>query len=180
MDNDIQQILITEEQIKARIAELGRELTAEYAGKNPVIVGVLKGVVVFYADMVRQIKVPCQMDFMWLSSYQGTNSTGGMVVKRDVTVDVRDRHVLILEDIYDTGNSLDFTYRHLLSKGPASLKICTLLDKPERRKPGITLKPDYVGFTVPNEFVVGYGLDYNEQYRNLPYVGILKSEVYEK
>ena len=180
MDNDIQQILITEEQIKARIAELGRELTAEYADKNPVIVGVLKGVVVFYADMVRQIKVPCQMDFMWLSSYQGTNSTGGMVVKRDVTVDVRDRHVLILEDIYDTGNSLDFTYRHLLSKGPASLKICTLLDKPERRKPGITLKPDYVGFTVPNEFVVGYGLDYNEQYRNLPYVGILKSEVYEK
>ena len=180
MDNDIQQILITEEQIKARIAELGRELTAEYAGKNPVIVGVLKGVVVFYADMVRQIKVPCQMDFMWLSSYQGTNSTGGMVVKRDVTVDVRDRHVLILEDIYDTANSLDFTYRHLLSKGPASLKICTLLDKPERRKPGITLKPDYVGFTVPNEFVVGYGLDYNEQYRNLPYVGILKSEVYEK
>ena len=180
MDNDIQQILITEEQIKARIAELGRELTAEYAGKNPVIVGVLKGVVVFYADMVRQIKVPCQMDFMWLSSYQGTNSTGGMVVKRDVTVDIRDRHVLILEDIYDTGNSLDFTYRHLLSKGPASLKICTLLDKPERRKPGITLKPDYVGFTVPNEFVVGYGLDYNEQYRNLPYVGVLKSEVYEK
>ena len=180
MDNDIQQILITEEQIKARIAELGRELTAEYAGKNPVIVGVLKGVLVFYVDMVRQIKVPCQMDFMWLSSYQGTNSTGGMVVKRDVTVDVRDRHVLILEDIYDTGNSLDFTYRHLLSKGPASLKICTLLDKPERRKPGITLKPDYVGFTVPNEFVVGYGLDYNEQYRNLPYVGVLKSEVYEK
>lgn len=180
MDNDIQQILITEEQIRNRIAELGRELTAEYAGKNPVIVGVLKGVVVFYADMVRQIKVPCQMDFMWLSSYQGTNSTGGMVVKRDVTVDVKDRHVLILEDIYDTGNSLDFTYRHLLSKGPASLKICTLLDKPERRKPGITLKPDYVGFTVPNEFVVGYGLDYNEQYRNLPYVGVLKSEVYEK
>ena len=180
MDNDIQQILITEEQIRNRIAELGRELTAEYADKNPVIVGVLKGVVVFYADMVRQIKVPCQMDFMWLSSYQGTSSTGGMVVKRDVTVDVRDRHVLILEDIYDTGNSLDFTYRHLLSKGPASLKICTLLDKPERRKPGITLKPDYVGFTVPNEFVVGYGLDYNEQYRNLPYVGVLKSEVYEK
>ena len=180
MDNDIQQILITEEQIKARIAELGRELTAEYADKNPVIVGVLKAVVVFYADMVRQITVPCQMDFMWLSSYQGINSTGGMVVKRDVTVDVRDRHVLILEDIYDTGNSRDFTYRQLLSKGPASLKICTLLDKPERRKPGITLKPDYVGFTVPNEFVVGYGLDYNEQYRNLPYVGVLKSEVYEK
>ena len=180
MDNDIQQILITEEQIQSRIKELGQVLTQEYAGKNPVIVGVLKGVVVFYADMVRQIKVPCQMDFMWISSYQGTNSTGGMVVKRDVTVDIKDRHVLILEDIYDTGNSLDFTYRHLLSKQPASLKICTLLDKPERRKPGITLKPDYVGFTVPNAFVVGYGLDYNEQYRNLPYVGVLKSEVYNK
>ena len=180
MDKDIQQILITEEQIKSRIAELGEELTREYAGKDPVIVGVLKGVVVFYADMVRQIKVPCQMDFMWISSYQGANSTGKMVVKRDVTVDIRDRHVLILEDIYDTGSSLDFTYRHLLSKQPASLKICTLLDKPERRKPGITLKPDYVGFTVPNAFVVGYGLDYNEHYRNLPYVGVLKSEVYDK
>ena len=180
MDNDIQKILITEEQIKERIAQLGQELTREYAGKNPVIVGVLKGVVVFYADMVRQIKVPCQMDFMWLSSYKGTSSTGGMEVKRDITVDIRGRHVLILEDIYDTGNSLSFTYEHLLSKHPASLKICTLLDKPERRKPGITLKPDYIGFTVPNEFVVGYGLDYNEQYRNLPYVGVLKSEVYEK
>ena len=180
MDNDIAQILITEAQIQARIRELGRELTQEYAGKNPVIVGVLKGVVIFYADMVRQIKVPCQMDFMWLSSYQGTNSTGGMVVKRDVTVDIQNRHVLILEDIYDTGNSLDFTYRHLLEKHPASLKICTLLDKPERRNPGITLKADYVGFTVPNAFVVGYGLDYNEQYRNLPYVGVLKPEVYEK
>ena len=180
MEQDIEQILITEEQIQSRIKELGQVLTQEYAGKNPVIVGVLKGVVVFYADMVRQIKVPCQMDFMWISSYQGTNSTGGMVVKRDVTVDIKDRHVLILEDIYDTGNSLDFTYRHLLSKQPASLKICTLRDKPERRKPGITLKPDYVGFTVPNAFVVGYGLDYNEQYRNLPYVGVLKSEVYNK
>ena len=180
MDKDIEQILLTEEQIQNRIRELGKILTTEYADKNPVIVGVLKGVVVFYADMVRQIKVPCQMDFMWISSYQGTNSTGEMMVKRDVTADIKNRHVLILEDIYDTGNSLDFTYRHLLSKHPASLKICTLLDKPERRKPGITLKPDYVGFTVPNEFVVGYGLDYNEQYRNLPYVGILKSEVYEK
>ena len=180
MEQDIQKILITEEQLRTRIAQLGQQLTRDYAGKTPVIVGVLKGVVVFYADMIRQIKVPCQMDFMWISSYQGTSSTGMMEVKRDVTADIRDRHVLILEDIYDTGNSLDFTYRHLMAKQPASLKICTLLDKPERRKPGITLKPDYVGFTVPNEFVVGYGLDYNELYRNLPYVGILKPEVYEK
>ena len=180
MEKDIQKILITEEQIKNRIAELGQELTREYADKNPLIVGVLKGVVIFYADMVRQIQVPCQMDFMWISSYQGTNSTGEMVVKRDVSGDIKGRHVLILEDIFDTGNSLDFTYRHLLSKEPASLTICTLLDKPERRKPGITLQADYVGFTVPNEFVVGYGLDYNEHYRNLPYVGILKPEVYGK
>ena len=180
MEQDIQKILVTEEQIQRRIAEMGQELTREYADKFPVIVGVLKGVVVFFADMVRQIKVPCQMDFLWISSYQGTDSTGQMVVKRDVGVDVKGRHVLILEDIYDTGNSLDFTVRHLLEKQPASLKICTLLDKPERRKPGITLKPDYVGFTVPNEFVVGYGLDYNEEYRNLPYVGILKPEVYGK
>lgn len=180
MEQDIQKILITEEQLRARIAQLGQQLTQDYAGKTPVIVGVLKGVVVFYADMIRQIKVPCQMDFMWISSYQGTNSTGMMEVKRDVTADIKNRHVLILEDIYDTGNSLDFTYRHLMAKQPASLKICTLLDKPERRKPGITLKPDYVGFTVPNEFVVGYGLDYNELYRNLPYVGVLKPEVYEK
>ena len=179
MDKDIERILLTEEQIQNRIAELGEILTAEYADKNPVIVGVLKGVVVFYADMVRHIKVPCQMDFMWLSSYSGTNSTGELIVRRDVSVDIKDRHVLILEDIYDTGTSLDFTYRHLMSKGPASLKICTLLDKPERRKPGITLKPDYVGFTIPNEFVVGYGLDYNEHFRNLPYVGILKPEAYQ-
>ena len=180
MEKDIQEILLTEEQIKTRIAELGKELTADYAGKDPIIVGVLKGVVVFYADMIREIKTHCEMDFMWISSYAGTTSTGKMEVKRDIASDIKGRHVLILEDIYDTGSSLDFTYHHLLSKNPASLKICTLLDKPERRKPGITLKPDYVGFTVPNEFVVGYGLDYNEEYRNLPYVGILKPEVYGK
>lgn len=180
MENDIAKVLITEEELQSRIRELGQILTEEYAGKDPVIVGVLKGVVVFYADMVRQIRVPCQMDFMWISSYQGTDSTGSMIVRKDVTADIRGRHVLILEDIYDTGNSLSFTYDHLLSKEPASLKICTLLDKPERRKPGITLQPDYTGFVVPNEFVVGYGLDYNEHYRNLPYVGILKPEVYTK
>ena len=179
MEKDIQKILLSEETIRRRVEELGKLLTEEYAGKDPVVVGVLKGVVVFYSDMIRQIRVPCQMDFMWLSSYSGTNSTGELIVRRDVSVDIKDRHVLILEDIYDTGTSLDFTYRHLMSKGPASLKICTLLDKPERRKPGITLKPDYVGFTIPNEFVVGYGLDYNEHFRNLPYVGVLKPEAYQ-
>ena len=178
MEKDIQEVLLSEEQIKARIKELGAILSAEYAGKDPVVVGVLKGVVVFYADMIRELNVPCQMDFMWISSYAGTNSTGTMQVKRDVSVDIKGRHVLILEDIFDTGHSLDFTYRHLLSKEPASLKICTLLDKPSRRDPRVTLQPDYVGFTVPNAFVVGYGLDYNEHYRNLPYVGVLKPEAY--
>ena len=180
MEKDIQSVLLTQEQIQNRIAELGEVLTAEYAGKNPVIVGVLKGVVVFYADMVRHIKTPCQMDFMWISSYAGTDSTGKMLVRQDVTADITGRHVLILEDIFDTGSSLNFTVEHLKAKNPASLKICTLLDKPERRKSGITLQADYVGFTIPNEFVVGYGLDYNEQYRNLPFIGILKPEVYEK
>lgn len=180
MHQDMETILLTEEQIRARIEELGQILTAEYADKNPVIVGVLKGVVIFYADMVRKINVPCQMDFMWLSSYSGTNSTGQTVVRQDLKTDIKGRHVLILEDIFDTGTSLDFTVKHLLAKEPASLKICTLLDKPERRRPGITLQADYVGFTIPNAFVVGYGLDYNEKYRNLPYIGILKPEIYSK
>ena len=180
MHNDIEKILLSEQQIQARIQELGEVLTKEYADKNPVIVGVLKGVVVFYADMIRHIQVPCQMDFMWLSSYAGTDSTGKMLVRQDVTADIRNRHVLILEDIFDTGNSLEFTVNHLKKQNPASIKICTLLDKPERRRAGVTLKADYVGFTIPNAFVVGYGLDYNEKYRNLPYVGILKPEVYAK
>lgn len=179
MENDIQQILLSEEQIQSRIRELGEILTEEYQYKDPVIVGVLKGVVVFYADMVRHIRVPCQMDFMWLSSYSGTSSTGSIRVRQDLTTDIKGRHVLILEDIYDTGNSLEFTVQHLLEREPASIKICTLLDKPDNRRPGITLKADYVGFTIPNAFVVGYGLDYNERYRNLPYVGVLKPEVYE-
>ena len=178
MEKDIQEVLLTEEQIKARVKELGKVLSEEYAGKDPIVVGVLKGVVVFYADMIRELTVPCQMDFMWISSYAGTDSTGHMQVKRDVSADIKGRHVLILEDIFDTGHSLDFTYHHLLSKEPASLKICTLLDKPSRRDPKVTLQADYVGFTVPNAFVVGYGLDFNEHYRNLPYVGVLKPEAY--
>lgn len=180
MESAIAEVLLTEEQIKARIHELAEVLNKEYAGKNPVVIGVLKGVVIFYADMIRELKVPCQMDFMWISSYSGTTSTGRMQVKKDVSVDLTGRHVLILEDIFDTGHSLDFTYNHLLSKSPASVKICTLLDKPERRDPSVTLVPDYTGFVIPNKFVVGYGLDFDEYYRNLPYVGVLKPEAYEK
>ena len=178
MDRDIQEVLISQEQIQARIEELGQVLSRDYAGKNPIVVGVLKGVVVFYSDMIRKITVPCEMDFMWVSSYAGTNSTGNMIVKRDLSVDIKGRHVLILEDIFDTGHSLNFVYHHLLTKEPASVKICTLLDKPSRRDPKVTLQADYVGFEVPNAFVVGYGLDYNEYYRNLPYVGVLKPEIY--
>ena len=178
MDKNIKEIMLTEEQIQTRIAELGKILSEEYQDKNPVVIGVLKGVVVFYADMIRKITVPCQMDFMWVSSYEGTESSGSVVIKQDITTDIKGRHVLILEDIFDTGNSLSFVHKHLMRQEPASLKICTLLDKPERRKPGVTLKADYVGFTIPNEFVVGYGLDYNEYYRNLPYIGIMKPEAY--
>ena len=180
MTNDIQVVLLTEAQIREKVRELGKRLSEEYAGKDPVFVGVLKGVVVFYADMIRQITTPCQLDFMWISSYKGTVSSGTMEVRRDVATDLKGRHVVILEDIFDTGNSLDFTYKHLMSKDPASLKICTLLDKPERRNPDVKLQADFVGFTIPNEFVVGYGLDYNEHYRNLPYIGVLKPEVYSK
>lgn len=179
MEQNIKEVLLSQEQIQAKVKELAAILTEEYADKDPVFVGVLKGVVVFFADMIRSINIPCQIDFMWISSYKGTNSTGEMQVKRDVSADLKGRHVVILEDIFDTGNSLDYTYKHLLSKEPASLKVCTLLDKPERRNPNVTLQADYVGFTIPNEFVVGYGLDFNEHYRNLPYVGILKPEAYQ-
>lgn len=178
MEQNIQEVLLSEAQIQARIAELGKILSEEYRDKDPVIIGVMKGVVVFYADMVRKINVPCQMDFMWISSYEGTDSSGSVVVKRDISTEIKGRHVLILEDIFDTGNSLSFVCDHLMAKEPASLKICTLLDKPSRRKPGVTLQADYVGFTIPNAFVVGYGLDYNEYYRNLPYIGVLKPEAY--
>lgn len=179
MNRDIKEILLTQEQIQLKVKELAQMLSEEYAGKDPVFVGVLKGVVMFFADVVRQVQIPCQIDFMWISSYGRGTTSGTMNVKKDVSTDLKGRHVVILEDIFDSGNSLDFTYRHLLTKEPASLKICTLLDKPERRNPAVTLKPDYVGYVIPNEFVVGYGLDYNEHYRNLPYVGVLKPEVYQ-
>ena len=179
MEKDIKEVLLSEEQIQAKVKELAAQLSREYAGKDPVFVGVLKGVVVFFADMIRNIDIPCQIDFMWISSYGNGTKSGVMSVKQDVSADLKGRHVVILEDIFDTGNSLDFTYKHLLTKEPASLKICTLLDKPERRNPTVTLQPDYTGFVIPNEFVVGYGLDFNEHYRNLPYVGVLKPEAYQ-
>ena len=180
MHQDIKEILLTEDQIQTIVKDLAAQLTRDYAGKDPVFVGVLKGVVIFFGDMMKHIDIPCQMDFMWISSYGHGTTSGQMVLKRDVSEDLTGRHVVILEDIFDTGNSLQFTYEHLLAKNPASLKICTLLDKPEGRRPGVTVTADYTGFKIPNEFVVGYGLDFNEHYRNLPYVGVLKPEAYQK
>ena len=179
MLQDISYVLLTEEQIQTRVKELAAQLSAEYAGKDPIFVGVLKGVVMFYADFLKNFTEQCEMDFMWISSYSGTESKT-MQVRQDLSKNITGRHVVILEDIFDTGNSLQFTYEHLMAKNPASLKICTLLDKPERRRAGVTVTCDYTGFVIPNAFVVGYGLDFNEFYRNLPYVGILKPEAYEK
>ena len=180
MLQDISYVLLTEEQIQTRVKELAAQLSEEYTGKDPIFVGVLKGVVMFYADFVKNFTERCEMDFMWISSYAGTTSTGQMQIRQDLSKNIEGRHVVILEDIFDTGNSLQFTYEHILARKPASLKICTLLDKPERRRAGVTVKCDYTGFVIPNEFVVGYGLDFNEYYRNLPYVGVLKPEAYEK
>ncbi len=180
MLQDISYVLLTEEQIQSRVKELAAQLSTEYAGKNPIFVGVLKGVVMFYADFIKNFTEHCQMDFMWISSYAGTDSTGTMKVLQGLSQDIEGRHVVILEDIFDTGSSLQYTHDFLLAKNPASLKICTLLDKPERRREGITVKADYTGYVIPNEFVVGYGLDFNEHYRNLPYIGVLKPEVYTK
>ena len=179
MLQDISYVLLSEEQIQTRVKELAAQLSAEYAGKDPIFVGVLKGVVMFYADFLKNFTEQCEMDFMWISSYSGTQSKT-MTVRQDLSKNIEGRHVVILEDIFDTGNSLQFTYEHLMAKNPASLKICTLLDKPERRRAGVTVKCDYTGFVIPNEFVVGYGLDFNEHFRNLPFVGVLKPEAYEK
>ena len=179
MLQEISYVLLSEEQIQTRVKELAAQLSAEYAGKDPIFVGVLKGVVMFYADFLKNFTEPCEMDFMWISSYSGTTSRT-MQVRQDISKNIKGRHVVILEDIFDTGNSLQFTYEHLLSKEPASLRICTLLDKPERRREGVTVQCDYTGYVIPNEFVVGYGLDFNEHYRNLPFVGVLKPEAYEK
>ena len=178
MLQDISYVLLTEEQIQTRVKELAAQLSAEYTGKDPIFVGVLKGVVMFYADFLKNFTEHCEMDFMWISSYSGTESKT-MQVRQDLSKNITGRHVVILEDIFDTGNSLQFTYEHLMAKNPASLKICTLLDKPERRRAGVTVTCDYTGFVIPNEFVVGYGLDFNEHFRNLPFVGVLKSEAYE-
>lgn len=179
MLQDIERVLISEEELQKRIGELGQQLAKDYDGKDPIFVGVLKGVVNFFTDMVRATPIRCQYEFMAVSSYGGGTSTSGNVkMLKDVSCNIKGRHVVILEDILDSGLTLKFVTEHLRAMEPASLKICTLLDKPERRK--VDIFADYVGFTIPNEFVVGFGLDYQEFYRNLPFIGVLKPEVYSK
>ena len=179
MMQEIEKVLISEEALQKRIQELGMELARDYEGKMPVFVGMLKGVILFFGDMIRATPIRSQIDLMAVSSYgAGTESSGKIVLKKDVSLNLEGRHVIVLEDIIDTGLTLKFTVEHLRAMNPASLKICTLLDKPARRT--VDISADYVGFTIPNEFVVGYGLDYNDYYRNLPFIGVLKPEVYEK
>lgn len=179
MHDDIKEVLVSEEQLKAKIAELGAQISKDYEGKNLVLVSILKGSVVFMADLMRAVSIPCSIDFMVVSSYGSSTVTSGLVkIIKDLDDDLSGKDVLIVEDILDTGVTLSNLVPMLKLRNPSSVKICTILDKPSRRKADI--QPDYEGFQVPDEFVVGYGLDYDEKYRNLPYVGVLKPEVYSK
>lgn len=180
LDRDIDHILVTEEQLKAKVNELGAQITRDYAGRDLLLVSILKGSVVFMADLMRAIQMPCGIDFMVVSSYGGANTTSTGLVKivKDLDQDLSGKDLLIVEDILDTGVTLSHLVPMLNLRNPASVRLCTILSKPSRRKADI--EPDYLGFEVPDEFVVGYGLDYDEKYRNLPYVGVLKPEVYSK
>ena len=182
MHDDIKNVLVSEEELKAKVRELGAQISRDYEGKNLVLVSILKGSVVFMADLMRAVSIPCSIDFMVVSSYGGSNTTSSgwsrSSIIKDLDGDLSGKDVLIVEDILDTGITLSNLVPMLKMRHPNSVKICTILDKPSRRKADI--KPDYEGFQVPDEFVVGYGLDYDEKYRNLPYIGILKPCVYEK
>ena len=180
MRDDIQTVLVTEEQLRAKVAELGARISRDYAGKDLLLVSILKGAVVFMADLMRAVTIPCSIDFMVVSSYGGANTTTTGLVKiiKDLDQDLTGKDVLIVEDVLDTGVTLSNLVPMLKMRNPSSVKICAILDKPARRKTDIAA--DYRGFEVPDAFVVGYGLDYNEKYRNLPYVGVLKPEVYSK
>ncbi|MCI4463122.1 MAG: hypoxanthine phosphoribosyltransferase [Caldisericum sp.] len=178
MHEDIEEILVSESEIKKRVKELGEEISKDYKGKFPLFVCILRGAFVFLADLVRNVDIPISVDFMAISSYGGkTESSGQVKILKDLDTPIEDRHVLIIEDIVDTGLTMDAVTRLLKTRKPKSIKICTLLDKVERRI--INVKVDYYGFRIPNSFVVGYGLDYEEKYRNLPYIGILKERVYK-
>ena len=176
-DNDIQEVLFSEEQLKNRVREIAQQITADYQGKEIMLISVLRGSFVFMADLCRAIDLPCTLDFMAVSSYgKGTKSSGQVQITKDLSEDITGRHVIVVEDILDSGNTLSYLLKILENRHPASIRLCTLLDKPERRvKP---VEVHYTGFTIPDAFVVGYGLDYAEWYRNLPYIGVLKPAVY--
>ena len=176
MEKDVERILLSEEQIKSKVAEIGAGISRDYAGEEPMFVGILKGCFIFMADLMRTVEVNCSMDFMAVSSYQGTNSTGAVKIIKDLSGIIEHKHIILVEDILDSGVTLNYIKNYLSVRNPASIRIATLLDKPARRKADITA--DYSCFEVPDEFVVGYGLDYNEKYRNLPYIGVLSPEVY--
>ena len=175
--DDILKVLLTEEQLKEKCAEMGAQITRDYAGKNLLLVTVLKGAVVYMADLMRCIDLPCAIDFMVVSSYgSGTKTSGVVKIVKDLDQDLSGKDLLIVEDILDSGMTLSYLKGLLQGRNPASIRIATLLDKPSRRK--VDLKADYVGFEVPDEYVLGYGIDYDEQYRNLPFVGVRKPHVY--
>ena len=179
MMQDIERVLVPEDEIHARIREVGAQISEDYRGKKPILVGVLKGVVPFFAEMAQAITIPVQEDFMCVTSFEGgTESTGKLTFRKDIDHDIEGRDVLILEDIIDSGSTLKLICELFRERKPKSVRICTLLDKPSRREKAI--HADYAGFVVPDEFVVGYGLDYAQQYRNMPYIGVLKPEVYSK
>ena len=176
MREDVLRVLLSEEEIHAKVKEMGKKITEDYKNSNLMLITVLKGAVVFLADIMREIDVPAEIDFMVVSSYgSGVKSSGVVKIVKDLDVPLEGKDILIVEDILDSGLTLSYIKELLASRGPRSLKIATLLDKPSRRK--VDLQADYVGFSVPDEFVIGYGLDYDEKYRNLPYIGILKPEV---
>lgn len=178
IEKDIERIYFSKEDLDKRVRELGAEISRDYADKNPILVGVLKGSFIFMADLTRCIDTYCEIDFMAVSSYgNGTTTTGAVNIRKDLSYDIENRHVIIIEDILDSGVTLSYLRKYLMNRKPASIKICTLLDKPARRKADISA--DYVGFICPDEFIVGYGLDYAEKYRNLDYIGVLKPEIYK-
>ena len=178
LEKDIDHILFSEEQLKARVREIAGQIDRDFAGKEPMLISVLRGSFIFMADLMRSITLPCTVDFMAVSSYgAGTTSSGQVKITKDLSESIEGRDIIVVEDILDSGNTLSYLLQILQARHPASMKLCTLLDKPDRR-----IKPvhvDYSGFSIPDEFVVGYGLDFAEKYRNLPYIGVLKPCVYE-
>ncbi|MBM6939411.1 hypoxanthine phosphoribosyltransferase [Pseudoflavonifractor phocaeensis] len=177
LEQDIDHVLFSEEQLAQRVAEIAARIDKDYAGKEPLLVSVLRGSFIFMADLVRQITIPCTVDFMAVSSYgSGTTSSGQVKIVKDLSENIEGKNVIVVEDILDSGNTLSYLLRLLEARHPASIRLCTLLDKPERRTKPVAVQ--YSGFTIPDEFVVGYGLDYDERYRNLPYIGVLKPQVY--